>query len=339
MRIPAPLVGVALTIGCSGGAEIGLGFEPPPEDEFVDVGFVPESYDCFGTTSIDDQLVEGTEDGIGHLGFDAAQRLVYEEVDENNNGLSESIERFEYDGNGFRSRFERQKRFATIEEYENDDRGNMLVRRTDSDANGGFDRIEMWTYDANDEILTYDLDSNGNTRIDESEVYTRTPDGRVLVLETFEDGDLVSVSNYTYDAMDRTIEVTIDRDLEDADLDLRATFTYTSETGLDYLGEQDDGDDGIIDAMTAATFDAEGRRLTFTIDYTDEDTDDRSETNAFDNDGNATLQRVESGSLVQEQTWVYDGQGRVTRETSFTESGGNVFIDRTETTTYGGTCP
>lgn len=345
MRTFAALTTVLFLMGCEGPAEIGMGFEPPPETEPPVIAFEPEPHDCFGTTVIDNALMEGPENGYIYLGLEdiASQwRTVYAEYDRNANDISEFVDRFEYDAaTGELTRLRREKNFEVEVRYEVDERGNRTVEEQDIDVDGTFDVRTTRTYDANDEILTESVDNGANGSRDEWTVWERDVDGRELTRSIDDNGDdeFDEIWLSTYDAEGRLLEQTIDRNLDTPEIDDRSTYVYDGPTGLDHTRTDDERNDGTIDAVVVATFDAEDRLLTRTTDEDADDDIDRDETYTYDADGRITLSSDLNAEVLREETWVYDAEGRITLHTQLIRAGVDIFVDDTETTTFGGTCP
>ena len=341
--------GASEGLGGSGGAggEEAPGLEPYPD-------FCEFEYDADGNGRIDRRernrfdedwnLIQDLEDVDGDGDWDRSGwntwmdgRLALQGLDNNGDGLNDSLTRYEWDEEG-RILSLRQERgtglFVYVARYSYSSDGLSGRVETDQDANGTVDRIKELTWDEDgnmtseiedgdndgdsDIVITQSWDEHGKLAlkltdynddgIDLREEWVRDAQGRLLRHEEMDGlGNLHERETYLYDDEARTTTLSDDTN-GDGRIDHRSIWTRNEESQI-VRTERDFNADGIVDFISYNTYDEFGNRVGIDLDNSADGTVDSVETWTFNERGNYTSREIDhgvDGIIDSASTYNYD---------------------------------
>lgn len=351
---------VALAAACGGDKPTGTSNPGTGDDDDTDTliatglpesGTVSDSrpaFDCYADMTRDDNR-DGTTDGSGWDGYDAASPtfILYTERDNNGNGSPEQFATWTRDAAGHTLRYEATGQSTWSYDATYDVDGNRLTYEEDSDGDGDVDFIEGYGYE-NSLLVHYEVDDDANGALDYVLDYQRDPDGNRRSAEEDIDGDgAVDVwYTYTLDAADRDLHLDVDEG-NDGVIESAIDYVYTDVALRIGSSTVDDLVDGVIDFATSFSYDENGRELYYAEDWDVDAGFEYQRTIVRDDDGRITSYTMEAEedvygypvTLVQTQS--YDALGRlVSIDIEVTDLGSNqVTYEASYAYLFGGTCP
>ena len=165
-----------------------------------------------------------------------------------------------------------------------DERGFLLRREVDDDADGRPDRVETFVRDDTGQITLMEVDADGDGNLDLRQRQARDDQGRQILREDDEgaDGSIERRVTTIHDDVERTIRREVD-DNADGQLE-KVTLTTLDEDGRTLAIVTDEGADGTIDRRDLTTY-GDGFVL-HSEDTNGDGTIDAITTDFIDEDGN-----------------------------------------------------
>ena len=209
------------------------------------------------------------------------------------------------------------------------------ITKTDSDANGTVDEVEVETYDSQGNKISYTEDSDNDGNLDRSRTYTYNDNGQQLSVQYDDNGDgnLNSANSYIYD-INGNKKIYQHDDNGDGTINGQSTYVYDSY-GNNVSYSRDNDGDGTIDATQQYTYDDMSNQLAHIYDQDNDGVINNLDDYTYDAQGNILTSKSYTGdrvTLTSEYTYTYDERGNLLTFSNDSDVDGN--IDSSTTRTY-----